>query len=375
MLHVADHLAAGGAERMLAGLVRELDVSGRARSIVCTATAARADRGLVAAVTAHSVRAVTLGRRKLYDPRLLGGLMRLARRHDVQIVHSHPGTVNGHARLAARALGLPHVTTLHTVPGPEIEDSRPTLAVDRWTAGLSDVFVAPSPTVATAYARSRGLPATRFRIVPNMPAASRPPGGFDRVAARRALGAREPDGRIVVCLARLEPAKAIDDLVRAAALVRRWVPGVRVVVAGAGPEQRALRALVAELGLGETVALVGHRDDVGELLAAADAFCLPSRHEGLPVSVLEAMDAGLPCVVTSVGGLPDLVRDGRTGLLVAPGAVDDLAAALRRVVSDPHLAGRLGAAAQAIVARHHGPGVAAAGYGDIYDELVRHADR
>lgn len=370
VLHVTDHLQPGGAERMFAGLVVELDRAGRARSIVCTATSARADRALVASIVAHSEHAVALERRKLYDPRLAVGLARVARRHGVQVVHSHPGTAHGHARLTARALGLPHVTTLHTIPGPEIEDSAPRMLVDRWTMGWSDAIVAPSRRVAEAYAEAHGLPDGRVRVVPNVPMARRPTPGFDRAAMRTGLGLAGDGARMVVCLARLAEAKAVDDLARATADLRERVPGVRVLVAGAGPREAAIRSLAGELGLGDAFALLGHRDDVGELLAAADAFCLPSRHEGLPVSMVEAMDAGLPCVATATGGVPDLVADGETGLLVAPAAPAELARALASVLTDASLARRLGEAGQAHVARENSPAVAAARYGDLYEELL-----
>lgn len=375
VLHVTDHLAPGGAERMFAGLVSELDRAGRTRNVVCLKTTARAHEDLLASLTAHSEHVVALERRKLYDLRLAAGLAGVVRRHGIQVIHAHPGVALVHARLVAHALGVPHVTTVHTVPGPEVEDTARRMLVDRWTARWSDVVVAPSPRVADAYVREYGLPPERFRVVPNPAAARRPGPGFDRAAARSALGLSGPDARMVVCVARLEKAKAIDDLARATALLAERIPAVRVLVAGAGSCEEEIRRLVAELGIEERFALLGHRDDVGELLAAADAFCLPSRHEGLPVSVVEAMDAGLPCVVAASGGVPDLVHDGKTGLLVTPGAPAALADALASVLTDEALAGRLASAARAHVARTHAPEAVAAGYGDLYDELVDRSGR
>jgi glycosyltransferase involved in cell wall biosynthesis len=97
------------------------------------------------------------------------------------------------------------------------------------------------------------------------------------------------------------------------------------------------------------VRLLGERRDIPELLGAADVFVLPSRSEGLPVSVLEAMVAGLPVVASRVGGVPELVAEGETGLLVAPGNSDELAAALKRVLADRELRRRLGTAGRARV--------------------------
>jgi glycosyltransferase involved in cell wall biosynthesis len=119
-----------------------------------------------------------------------------------------------------------------------------------------------------------------------------------------------------MCVARLQPEKGIDELIDVAAELHALVPDARVFVAGEGPEETRLRDRVANERRGDAITLLGRRGDVGELLAAADAFCLPSRHEGVPLSLLEAMAAGLPCVATAVGGIPGLVTDGFSGLVV-----------------------------------------------------------
>jgi glycosyltransferase involved in cell wall biosynthesis len=156
---------------------------------------------------------------------------------------------------------------------------------------------------------------------------------------------------------------------RACVELRVRLPGVRLVVAGAGPCEAELRALVAELCLEQTVLLLGRRDDVGSLLAVADAFCLPSRHEGVPLSVLEAMAAGVPCVATAVGGVPEIVEHRRTGLVVAPGSPAALADALGELLSDPAAAARIGAAARAKVEREWSASVVARRYAALYGEL------
>ena len=101
-----------------------------------------------------------------------------------------------------------------------------------------------------------------------------------------------------------------------------------------GPTAPTLEAEIDRLGIGDRVRLVGERRDVPELLAGADVFVLSSASEGMPVSVLEAMAAGLPVVASRVGGVPELVVDGETGLLVEPGDPDELAAALGRLLAD-----------------------------------------
>jgi glycosyltransferase involved in cell wall biosynthesis len=166
----------------------------------------------------------------------------------------------------------------------------------------------------------------------------------DRDAARLALGL---NGVTLAAAGRLTRQKALGDAL--AALAR--VDGVSLVLAGDGPERRALVRRAGELGVDGRVRFLGSlaRDDVLTLFRAADAALLTSAWEHLPHSVVEALAVGTPVVATAVGGVPEVVRDGENGLLVAPGDVDALADAIRRV-SEPGLRGALAAKAAGSVA-------------------------
>jgi glycosyltransferase involved in cell wall biosynthesis len=129
-------------------------------------------------------------------------------------------------------------------------------------------------------------------------------------------------------------------------------PGsIRLLIAGDGPERPRLVSEIARLGLDGAVELLGTRGDVHELLAAADVFVLSSESEGMPMSVLEAMAAGLPVVASAVGGVPEVVRDGETGALVPPRDPVALAEAIRLLVADPALRQRFGDAGRRRVER------------------------
>ena len=363
VLHVIDALVMGGAQALLVALLRELTAGHLAQSLVCSVTTRWADDDLVAAVRASSARLEFVDR-GIDDPRLPLALARIAHVSGADVVHSHLSVANFSSRIAAKIAGRPHVTTVHTMPGPSIEDSRARALADGLTARLSNVLVAPSVEVADAYAAAWRVPRSRFRVIPNA-AAAVDRDGFDRAAVRAELA---PDGRpVVISVARLQPEKGIDELLEAAALVN----GARIVVAGDGPERERLEGEIAARGLGDRLALLGHRSDVARLLAGADAFVLPSRHEGLPISLLEAMSAGLPCVATAVGGIPGLVEDGVSGLLVPPRDPAALAAALGRVVEDRDLAAALGAEGRRVVEQRHSPRAVADAYAAVYEELRR----
>ena len=126
------------------------------------------------------------------------------------------------------------------------------------------------------------------------------------------------------------------------------------MIVGDGPERARLEAEIRRLGLEGAVVLAGDRDDVAAMLARADVFVLSSTSEGLPLSILEAMAAGLPVVASSVGGVPEAVEDGETGLLVPPRDPVRLAAALERLLVDPALRRRLGSNGRERVRQHFG---------------------
>jgi glycosyltransferase involved in cell wall biosynthesis len=162
-----------------------------------------------------------------------------------------------------------------------------------------------------------------------------------RAEIRADLGLASAE-RLIVCVGNLYPVKDHATLLRACATLAE----VHVAIAGRGEEEAALRALAAELGMASRVHLLGLRDDIPRLLAAADLFVHPSRSEELPLAVLEAMAAAKAVVATRVGGVPDAVVSGETGLLVGPGEPKPLADAIETLLRDPSLAERLGQAAR-----------------------------
>ena len=191
----------------------------------------------------------------------------------------------------------------------------------------------------------RIAPPERIRIVPLGLDLARFD-GLDRAAARTTLG--EPaDAFLVVAIGRLVAIKRIDRLVRAFATLAERVPAARLAIVGDGAERAGLEALVAQLGLGGRVRFAGWQSDTPAWHAAADVVALSSDREGTPLTLIEAAAAGRPVVATGVGGVADVVDDGRTGFIVAPDDEAGMAERLERLARDPDLRLRLGAAAPA----------------------------
>lgn len=269
-------------------------------------------------------------------------LRALLRREQPRVLHAWMFTCNLFGRLAAR--GLP-VATLASEVAADPGKSALRLALDRLLAPATDAIYVNSRVVARFYHERCGIPLDKLVVIPNgvRPVEASP-------VPRTALGLR--DDAFVVCAAgRLSPEKGFDRLIAALA-----TPGLRgrkleLVIAGEGPQRGALQRLSAACGLGDRVHLLGHREDLPGVLRAADAFVLSSLHEGMSNALMEAMALGLPCVATPVGGVEELVIDGESGLVVEASAPAPLAAALARLVDDPALGRRLGAAARDRMAR------------------------
>jgi glycosyltransferase involved in cell wall biosynthesis len=270
-------------------------------------------------------------------------LSRLARKRDVAVVHSNTSVVlSGQA--VARGAGAPHVVHVREIyEGAGGRAGAALWPYLRRRLLRADAVVCISEAVA---AQLGGAPRVSV-IHDGLP---RVPHPAERGAARAALGL-PADGFAVALLGRLSDWKGQDVLARALAEPPLREIGAEGLVAGdpfPGNEnvERELGALAAELGLGDRFRLLGFREDVDTVLGAADAVAVPStRAEPLGLVALEAAAAGLPVVASAQGGVTEVVRDGETGLLVAPGDHAALAGALRGLADDPDKASRLGEAA------------------------------
>jgi glycosyltransferase involved in cell wall biosynthesis len=152
-------------------------------------------------------------------------------------------------------------------------------------------------------------------------------------------------GKLVGCIANFGNEKGHNFLIEAMALVAEQVPDLKMLLVGDGPLRPQIEAEIADQGLWDRIVLLGRRDDVPRLLTELDFTVLPSLLEGMPVSIIEAMAAGLPVVASNVGGIPEVVVDGETGLLVEPGQPELLAAAIVRLANDAELRAEMGAKA------------------------------
>jgi glycosyltransferase involved in cell wall biosynthesis len=190
------------------------------------------------------------------------------------------------------------------------------------------------------------FPAERIRAIPNGVVIPPPdPTARARVRAEFGLG----DDPTLIVVSRLHPDKGIQELLDATDKLRAEVPALRLLVVGDGAHRSPLEEQTRRLGLDDVAVFTGFRTDVTALLRAADVSVLPSHHENMPYSVLEAMAVGLPVVATAVGGVPEVVVDGETGILVPPGDAGPLKEALASLLRDRAAASAMGRAGLARV--------------------------
>lgn len=283
---------------------------------------------------------------------------------DADMVHLHTGRANWLGGLAARMAGRPAVTTRRM--DRRVKTGWRTRLI---YGSLVRRAVAISPAVRAQLAAG-GVPDEMTRLIWSAVEPSRLEARRPRAAVRAELAAGE-DELVLFAAGALVERKGIDVLLEA--LERLGAAGPRLWVAGDGPEAGALAARADALGLQARVAWLGRRTDVPDLLAACDIFVMPSRAEGLGVAALEAMAAGRPVVASRVGGLGEVVIDGRTGRLVPPGDPAALAAALAELGPDESSRSALGAAGRERLAQGFLAEQMVDAYEALYDEVLAEA--
>lgn len=264
-----------------------------------------------------------------FDPRWVVRLVSLVRRARPDVIHVHSPLLASVVRLlvALRVISAALVYTEHNRWGRYL---LPTRLANAITYGLDDAHVAVSEGVA------RSVPAGRQRdmhVILNGIDVEAARAQADRAAVRRELGVSD-DEVAIVTVANLRREKDYPTLIAAAERVVAAEPSAVFLAVGQGPEQGMLEDLLASTALGDRFRFLGYRSDAIRVTSGCDVFTLSSLHEGFPLAMMEAMALGLPVVATAVGGIPEAVDHGRSGLIVPPSDPGALAEALLEVVRD-----------------------------------------
>lgn len=298
--------------------------------------------------------------RRAWDVIAIAQLVRLIRAEGVQLVHTHSSVDGWVAGIAARITAVPVVRTRHV----SIPVRRGFNPVYTW---LADRVITSGEAIRRIVVGA-GVPADRVVAIPAGVDLERVPFRARAGDARRELGLSAP---VIGSVAMFRGSKGHAHLLDAFADVRSSHPTATLLLVGDGIRRAWVEGLAREAGLAECVVFTGFRSDVPALLAAMDCFVLAStRTEGVPQSLLQAFAAGVPVVASDIGGVPEVVADGVTGLLAESGSAVSLAHAIERVLSDPAAAARRAEAARALVERRFSHAASITRLLDLYAELL-----
>jgi glycosyltransferase involved in cell wall biosynthesis len=335
ILVVSNHGAiVGGGELSLLDLLRGLDRERWAPVLVVPEAGEVGARARDLELPVHVIPLPTLRRP---GPATLGSvraLASLARAIDAVAIHANGSRAMAYAAVAGRLAARPVLW--------HVRVADPDRLLDRVLCACATVVIVTSRAVARRFPWAP----EKLRLVPNGIDLARFTPRRPSAALREELGI-PPLAPIVVSVGRHTPEKGYRHLVDAAALIEHVSPDVHWILVGDGELRGELESRARRHGLGAQVHFTGWRNDVADVLALADVFVLPSESEGFGRVLVEAMAMGRPVVATAVGGVPEIVSGGDTGLLVEPANPIALADAIRSVLDDPSRATRLGAAGRA----------------------------
>ncbi len=331
VLHVIDHLGYGGAPFVVKNLVERMPAD-RIESIVCALRPNPKSLPIAAEV-------ITLACRK-YSPAAIRALVDLSRRQQIDIIHAHLQKAALSSLLAQPRCASRLVLHEH---GPIFRGGTGCIyrGFLRFLGPRADAFIANSAAAQAALQHVLHGANVPITVVPNFIDLARfDPDRYDREQVRSSLGL-DPARFVVGFVGRLDRAKGVDLLVEAAARLRGEQGSYCFFIVGDGPERKHLEDRVRTLGLARMVVLAGLCEDPARVMRAFDVGVVPSRREAFGIAALEMMRMRVPVIVSPVGGLPELIRDGTTGVVLPRPAPEEIARSVRRLREDSTLRARL----------------------------------
>ena len=360
----------GGGERYLELLFDRLDRARYRALLICPEPGPFVERMKERGVETHLVHLAPL-----FNPIALWRLTRLLVRERVTILQTHGARANFYGRIAGRLAGVPVIiSTVHnSLKDYEVRSLRRWLYAFllRLTLPLVRRIICVSEANRCDLIEECQAASAKAHTVYNGVDPSAFPSQPDRQKVRQELGIRQ--GPVLVMIARLTEAKGHCYLLQAFPdLLKTW-PQICCVFVGDGELHDALHRMAIDLGVERACRFVGVREDITDILAAADVVVLPSLSEGFPFVLLEALAMGCPVVASRVNGVPELIEDHKTGLLVPARDPQALVAAIREVLNDPIAASKMGAEGRAVVQERFTVGRMVANTTAIFDAAVRDA--
>jgi glycosyltransferase involved in cell wall biosynthesis len=367
VLHILPDLMPYGLEKMVASLVLLTDRRRFQPAVV--SLYGRMEGSLASTIEAAGIPVMHLNKSRGLDLRMFPRLRKAYADFRPHVVHTHNYVLRYTWPVSSVMRPCAQVHTIHNVAEQEVDRLGMWLQNRAFRGAVTPVAIAKE--VASSMGRvyglnepvtiPNGIPVRDFDTKPGVREAWRLKQGFAQ------------DDLLIACVARFFPQKNHKALIEAFAKVA--ATGAKLLLAGDGYLEADIRVQVQRLGLAKQVFFLGRRDDIPSILDAVDVVALASLWEGNPLSVMEAMAAGKPCAMTTVGAIPELMDDNRSGILCAPGDAGQMAEALARLIDSPHLRSRLGYAARERALARFDHAVMTRAYEDLYTRLMHATNR
>jgi glycosyltransferase involved in cell wall biosynthesis len=333
LLHLIETGGPGGAERMMLDLARNLGQG--YDSTICLVKPG----WLKSQVLALKMTCRVLASDGLGDVGIIADLIRLAHTKQINLMHAHEFYMNAIGSVVSFLTGIPLIATVHGKS--YYPEKKRRCAAYRMVAAQAAGMVAVSQDLQSFFCRTTRVPTERVQVVYNGINTKSFTNIPRNLKLLESIGV-PTDASIVGTVGNLYPVKGHIHLIRAACMIRQHRPNTHVLILGRGGQRDALLAEAKTFGIEDHVHLLGYREDTPDWLGMMHVFTLPSLSEGLPLSLLEAMAAGIPTVVSAVGGMPEAVCDGQSGFLVPPGDPEALAKQILFLLNNPAVAASVG---------------------------------
>lgn len=364
IVQVVNALRVGGAEKLIVTLAQALQHHDARLTVVTL----RPNVPVVQAqVESFGACVMPFSHRKPYAIRRFWNLFHYLRTSAPDVIHTHLSMANILGASAGALAGIPIVSTLHNTKMSTKDNLLLATTETFLLANIVDRIIAVG--WQTAEVQQPRFTDKQIDVIPNAVPIPKKLSSTERERLRREL-IGDPTLSLLISVGRLEPQKGIFDLLDAFTILQKDRPNARLVMAGTGSLESEFRSEVAIRGLEEKVILLGLRQDISTLLEASDIFVSTAHWEGLPLSTLEAMAAGLPVVVTAVGDLPRVIDD-KTGILVEPHNPAIFAKQIERLIDAPDRRAAVGNAARMLIKREYSAPVWADRLLNVYQEVAR----
>ena len=329
VLYLIWSLDFGGAEQVVADLARKLDRQTFKPIVGCLNGKGR----LAPLLEREGIKVFALCKKPGFDFFLIPKLLNLIRTERIDLIHTHLFTANLWGRLAGKLSGVPVISSEH---GMDNWRKGFRLTLDRWLTPACKRIVFVSKAVKQFYMAKNGSINGKSRVIYNGINVANFQVPDEAQAVRESLGLNDQN-KVIGIVGRLVPEKAHVDFIEAIQLLKEKHKSVVGLVVGEGELMNRLKKRVQDAHLQNHIVFTGFRSDMPRLYQAMDVCVLSSLREGFPLTVLESMAAGIPVVATKVGGVVELIEDGKDGLLISPGDSPALVEAIRRILEDQEL--------------------------------------